>query len=83
MGIDIFEVIEAAASKPFGFTLLSRPWFGGHIFQSTLSTSLKAKEFGVNTRFIELAGEVNSGMPSWVVGKGRGCLKYAWASNQR
>jgi UDP-N-acetyl-D-glucosamine dehydrogenase len=69
MGIDIWEVIEAAATKPFGFSGVSpRTWPGRalHPDRSVLLT-WKAKEFGQRTRFIELAGEINHGMPHYVV----------------
>ncbi len=71
MGIDIYEVIEAAATKPFGFVpYYPGPGLGGHCIPiDPFYLTWKAKEYGVNTRFIELAGEVNSNMPSWVVGK--------------
>ena len=71
MGIDIFEVINAAASKPFGFTpYYPGPGLGGHCIPiDPFYLTWKAKEYGVNTRFIELAGEVNTAMPSWVLGK--------------
>jgi UDP-N-acetyl-D-glucosamine dehydrogenase len=76
MGIDIFEVINAAASKPFGFTpYYPGPGLGGHCIPiDPFYLTWKAKEFGVNTRFIELAGEVNTAMPAWVVGKVEGAL---------
>lgn len=76
MGLDIFEVINAAATKPFGFTpYYPGPGLGGHCIPiDPFYLSWKAKEFGVNTRFIELAGEVNTAMPSWVVGKVEGAL---------
>lgn len=71
MGIDIFEVIDAAASKPFGFTpYYPGPGLGGHCIPiDPFYLSWKAKEYGLSTRFIELAGDVNTGMPAWVVGK--------------
>lgn len=71
MGIDIFEVIEAAATKPFGFTpYYPGPGLGGHCIPiDPFYLTWKAREYGVNTRFIELAGEVNSAMPEYVVGK--------------
>ena len=71
MGIDIFEVIEAASTKPFGFTAYyPGPGLGGHCIPiDPFYLSWKAREFGLSTRFIELAGEVNRGMPEWVVGK--------------
>jgi UDP-N-acetyl-D-glucosamine dehydrogenase len=71
MDIDIYEVIEAAASKPFGFVpYYPGPGLGGHCIPiDPFYLTWKAREYGVNTRFIELAGEVNSYMPKWVVGK--------------
>ena len=76
MGIDIFEVINAAASKPFGFTpYYPGPGLGGHCIPiDPFYLTWKAKEYGVNTRFIELAGEVNTAMPAWVIGKVEGAL---------
>lgn len=69
MGIDIFEVIEAARTKPFGFQpFYPGPGLGGHCIPlDPVYLSWKAKEFGVRTRFIDLAGEVNTAMPEWVV----------------
>jgi UDP-N-acetyl-D-glucosamine dehydrogenase len=71
MGINIYEVIDAAATKPFGFVpYYPGPGLGGHCIPiDPFYLTWKAKEFGVNTRFIELAGEVNHAMPAWVVGK--------------
>ncbi|MBL7251757.1 nucleotide sugar dehydrogenase [Alloalcanivorax sp. C16-2] len=71
MGIDIFEVIDAAATKPFGFTpYYPGPGLGGHCIPiDPYYLTWKAKEYGVNTRFIELSGEVNRAMPEYVVGK--------------
>jgi UDP-N-acetyl-D-glucosamine dehydrogenase len=71
MGIDIHEVIKAAATKPFGFTAYyPGPGLGGHCIPiDPFYLTWKAREFGIHTRFIELAGEVNSSMPAWVVGK--------------
>lgn len=71
MGIDIHEVIQAAATKPFGFTSFSPgPGLGGHCIPiDPFYLSWKAREYGLNTRFIELAGEVNSVMPEWVLGR--------------
>lgn len=71
MGIDIHEVIRAAATKPFGFTpYYPGPGLGGHCIPiDPFYLTWKAKEYGLNTRFIELAGEVNTNMPRWVVGK--------------
>jgi len=71
MGIDIYEVIQAAATKPFGFTpYYPGPGLGGHCIPiDPFYLTWKAREYGVNTRFIELAGEVNSAMPDYVVSK--------------
>lgn len=71
MGIDIHEVIRAAATKPFGFTpYYPGPGLGGHCIPiDPFYLTWKAREYGLSTRFIELAGEVNATMPRWVVGK--------------
>jgi UDP-N-acetyl-D-glucosamine dehydrogenase len=71
MGIDIHEVIRAAATKPFGFVpYYPGPGLGGHCIPiDPFYLTWKAREFGIHTRFIELAGEINSSMPAWVVGK--------------
>ena len=71
MGIDIHEVIRAAATKPFGFVpYYPGPGLGGHCIPiDPFYLTWKAREYGLHTRFIELAGEVNSAMPEWVVGK--------------
>lgn len=71
MGIDIFEVIDAAKSKPFGFTAYyPGPGLGGHCIPiDPFYLTWKAREYGLSTHFIELAGEVNRDMPDWVVGK--------------
>jgi UDP-N-acetyl-D-glucosamine dehydrogenase len=69
MGIDIHEVIEAASTKPFGFhAFYPGPGLGGHCIPiDPFYLSWKAKEYDFRTRFIELAGEVNSGMPYFVL----------------
>jgi len=69
MGIDIWEVIEAAKTKPFGFTAFyPGPGLGGHCIPiDPFYLTWKAREFGIHTRFIELAGEINEGMPQYVV----------------
>ena len=69
MGIDIWEVIRAASTKPFGFTpFYPGPGLGGHCIPiDPFYLTWKAREFGVNTRFIELAGQINRGMPEYVV----------------
>ena len=71
MNIDIYEVINAAATKPFGFTpYYPGPGLGGHCIPiDPLYLLWKAKKIGMNTRFIELAGEINSAMPNYVVHK--------------
>jgi len=69
MGIDIFEVIEAAKTKPFGFMpFYPGPGLGGHCIPvDPFYLSWRAREYGIATRFIELAGEVNSSMPQYVM----------------
>ena len=69
MGIDVHEVLNAAATKPFGFMKFTPgPGLGGHCIPiDPFYLTWKAREFGVNTRFIELAGEVNTSMPQYVV----------------
>ena len=69
MGVDIWEVIDAAATKPFGFhPFYPGPGLGGHCIPiDPFYLSWKAKEYDFNTRFIELAGEVNEAMPAYVV----------------
>jgi UDP-N-acetyl-D-glucosamine dehydrogenase len=69
MGIDIWEVIDAASTKPFGFQpFYPGPGLGGHCIPiDPFYLSWKAKEYEFNTRFIELAGEVNKAMPAHVV----------------
>jgi UDP-N-acetyl-D-glucosamine dehydrogenase len=71
MGIDIHEVIDAAATKPFGFVAYKPgPGLGGHCIPiDPFYLTWKAREYGIHTRFIELAGEINSGMPSYVMKK--------------
>jgi len=71
MGIDIHEVIRAASTKPFGFTpYYPGPGLGGHCIPiDPFYLTWKAREYDLHTRFIELAGEVNTNMPRWVVSK--------------
>ncbi len=71
MGIDIWQVIEAAKTKPFGFMpFYPGPGLGGHCIPiDPFYLTWKAREFDQNTRFIELAGEINTKMPDYVVGK--------------
>ncbi|MFZ4856685.1 MAG: nucleotide sugar dehydrogenase [Desulfuromonadaceae bacterium] len=71
MDIDIWEVIEAARTKPFGFqAFYPGPGLGGHCIPiDPFYLTWKAREFDCHTRFIELAGEINTSMPDYVVGK--------------
>ncbi len=71
MGIDIWEVVDAAKTKPFGFqAFYPGPGLGGHCIPiDPFYLTWKAREYGHATRFIELAGEVNRGMPDYVVSK--------------
>lgn len=82
MGINIHEVIEAAKTKPFGFTpYYPGPGLGGHCIPiDPFYLTWKAREFDINTRFIELAGEVNTAMPKWVIGKVNDALNAAGKS---
>ncbi len=69
MGIDVWEVIEAASTKPFGFMpFYPGPGLGGHCIPiDPFYLTWKAREYGIATRFIELAGEINTSMPEYVV----------------
>ena len=69
MNINIFEVIDAAKTKPFGYmAFYPGPGLGGHCIPiDPFYLTWKAREHGINTRFIELAGEINTQMPSYVV----------------
>jgi len=71
MGINVWEVIDAAKTKPFGFhAFYPGPGLGGHCIPiDPFYLTWKAREFGFHTRFIELAGEINTGMPDYVVSK--------------
>lgn len=71
MGIDIWEVINAAATKPFGYMpFYPGPGLGGHCIPiDPFYLTWKAREYGRHTRFIELAGEINNGMPGYVIFK--------------
>jgi UDP-N-acetyl-D-glucosamine dehydrogenase len=71
LGIDIWEVIEAAKTKPFGFTpFYPGPGLGGHCIPiDPFYLSWKAKQHGMATRFIELSGEIHHAMPTYVVGR--------------
>jgi UDP-N-acetyl-D-glucosamine dehydrogenase len=81
MGIDIWEVIRAAATKPFGFMpFYPGPGLGGHCIPiDPFYLTWKARQFGMTTRFIELAGQINRNMPAHVVGK----LTEALSSRQQ
>jgi UDP-N-acetyl-D-glucosamine dehydrogenase len=76
MGIDIHEVIDAAKTKPFGFqAFYPGPGLGGHCIPiDPFYLSWKAQQFDFSTRFIELAGEVNTAMPSFVIEQIGGAL---------
>ncbi|MDK3074846.1 nucleotide sugar dehydrogenase [Sedimentitalea sp. JM2-8] len=76
MGIDIWEVIDGAATKPFGFMpFYPGPGLGGHCIPiDPFYLTWKAREFDLSTRFIELAGEINSAMPHYVVDRLRRAL---------
>ena len=71
MGINVHEVIDAAATKPFGYMAFRPgPGLGGHCIPiDPFYLTWKAREFGKNTRFIELAGEINTTMPDYVISK--------------
>lgn len=71
MGLDIFETIDAAATKPFGFTpYYPGPGVGGHCIPvDPFYLTWKAREHGLHTRFIELAGEINASMPNYALEK--------------
>jgi len=79
MGINVWDVIEAAKTKPFGFQpFYPGPGLGGHCIPiDPFYLTWKAREYGVATRFIELAGEINSGMPAYVI------MKVMEALNER
>lgn len=78
MNIDVWEVLRACSTKPFGFMPFSPgPGLGGHCIPiDPYYLSWKAREYGINTRFIELAGEINRGMPKYVVSKVQECLNF-------
>jgi UDP-N-acetyl-D-glucosamine dehydrogenase len=71
MGIDVWEVIDAAKTKPFGFqAFYPGPGLGGHCIPiDPFYLTWKAREFDIHTRFIELAGQINTAMPRHVIGK--------------
>lgn len=71
LDLDVWSVVKAAATKPFGFqSFKPGPGLGGHCIPiDPFYLTWKARQVGMNTRFIELAGEINSGMPYYVVGR--------------
>ena len=85
MGLDIWEVVAAASTKPFGFqAFYPGPGLGGHCIPvDPFYLSWKAKEFDFRTRFIELAGEINVSMPYHVLASVAGAPKPAQASIER
>jgi UDP-N-acetyl-D-glucosamine dehydrogenase len=76
MGIDVWEVIKAASTKPFGFMpFYPGPGLGGHCIPiDPFYLTWKAREYDISTRFIELAGEINTAMPRYVIDKLAGAL---------
>ena len=76
MGVDIWEVIDAAKTKPFGFTAFyPGPGLGGHCIPiDPFYLTWKAREYGLHTRFIELAGEINRSIPEYVIEQTAGAL---------
>jgi UDP-N-acetyl-D-glucosamine dehydrogenase len=76
LGIDIWEVVDAAATKPFGFqAFYPGPGLGGHCIPiDPFYLTWKAREVGLPTRFIELAGEINQHMPDYVIQRLAGAL---------
>ncbi len=77
MNIDIYEVINAASTKPFGFTpYYPGPGLGGHCIPiDPFYLTWKAKQIGIDTRFIKIAGIVNTSMPRWVISKSEKILE--------
>jgi UDP-N-acetyl-D-glucosamine dehydrogenase len=85
MNIDIWEVLDAASTKPFGFMRFNPgPGWGGHCIPlDPFYLSWKARECGMETKFIELAGEVNRRMPQYVIGKLQHALNQSGKSVRR
>lgn len=83
MGIDVWEVIEAAKTKPFGYMpFYPGPGLGGHCIPiDPFYLTWKSREYDINTRFIELAGEINVGMPRYVVGKVQEALNLRFSKS--
>jgi UDP-N-acetyl-D-glucosamine dehydrogenase len=85
MGIDVWEVIEAAKSKPFGFMpFYPGPGLGGHCIPiDPFYLTWKAREYEIATRFIELAGEVNTAMPKYVIQRLQDALNHRFGKPMR
>jgi UDP-N-acetyl-D-glucosamine dehydrogenase len=85
MGIDVWEVIEAAKSKPFGYMpFYPGPGLGGHCIPiDPFYLTWKAREYEISTRFIELAGEINTSMPRYVIDKLAGVLNERFGRGLR
>ena len=83
MGIDVWEVIKAASTKPFGFMpFYPGPGLGGHCIPiDPFYLTWKAREYDVSTRFIELAGEINTVMPRYVIEKLTGALNERFSKS--
>ena len=77
MGIDVWDVLDAASTKPFGFMRFTPgPGWGGHCIPvDPFYLSWKARQHGAEARFIELAGTINTEMPEWVIGKLEAALR--------
>jgi UDP-N-acetyl-D-glucosamine dehydrogenase len=82
MGIDVWEVVDAAKTKPFGYMpFYPGPGLGGHCIPiDPFYLTWKAREYDISTRFIELAGEINTAMPNYVIGKMQNALNEAGKS---
>ena len=85
LGVDVWEVIDAAATKPFGFMKFTPgPGLGGHCIPiDPLYLSWKLRALNYTARFIELASEINTNMPRYVVGKVQDALNEQWQSRSR
>ena len=84
LGVDVWEVIDAAATKPFGFMKFTPgPGLGGHCIPiDPLYLSWKLRALNYTARFIELASEINTDMPRYVVGKVQDALERVWQADQ-
>lgn len=85
MGIDIWEVIDAAKTKPFGYMpFYPGPGLGGHCIPvDPFYLTWKAREYGIATRFIELAGEINNAMPNYVVRRLKDALDFRLSKSMK